>query len=194
MEKQQRKQQATKAKWEAKKAKEEEKLEQERRRTSYLQTMKRIDQIVREWEPSPNEVFAKARSLVLTPSFRPQWYRFADDDRVISFMHNYRPMFAKRIHLFSSITSLEAAAEIAEEKSWKLESRALQLVSTIARHQSRLDTLRKELLVKTTRLRVIQNCLLIKEELMTNVWHPRRVSHILETYGWEVYENLLGVE
>jgi hypothetical protein len=28
--------------------------------------------------------------------------------------------------------------------------------------------------------------------LMAAVWHPRRVEHILDTYGWDAYENLLG--
>jgi len=27
---------------------------------------------------------------------------------------------------------------------------------------------------------------------MAAVWHPRRVEHILDTYGWDAYENLLG--
>ena len=189
MEKQQRKQIA---KWEAKKAKDQVKLEEERRRTSYQRTLERIHQVVREWEPCPNDVFAKAKALAETPTFRPLWH--PDDDRMIPFMHNYLLMCSKRIHMFSSITSLEAAAEIAEGKSRKLGARVVELAYTLARHYSRVCAIQKELLVKTTRLRTIQNCRLIKEELMMNVWHPRRMEHILETYGWEVYENLLGVE
>ena len=63
----------------------------------------------------------------------------------------------------------------------------------ILRNAHRLDSFREELAVATQRFRAIQNCHLIKEELMMNVWHPRRVEHILETYGWEAYENLIGV-
>jgi hypothetical protein len=89
------------------------------------------------------------------------------------------------------MTSVEIVAEIAEEKSWKLESQALQLVPTLVRHQSRIDTIREELLEKATRLRAVQNCLLIKEELMMNVWHPRRVERILDMGGCELLDNLL---
>lgn len=41
------------------------------------------------------------------------------------------------------------------------------------------------------RMQAILRCKQIKEDLMAAVWHPRRVGHILETYGWEAYENLL---
>lgn len=90
------------------------------------------------------------------------------------------------------MSDMEIAAEIAEQKSQKREAQALQLAWKLSRHQSRITPIREELLQKTARLRAIQNCLLVKEELMMNVWHPRRMEHILETYGWEAYENLLG--
>jgi hypothetical protein len=177
------------AKWEAKKAKDQEKFEQERKQNAYQETLKRIDQIVREWEPSPNDVFAKARTLLENPAYRPFLYRFIGDDRVFPFMHHYRLMCSKRLRLF--MTSVEIIAEIAEEKSWKLESQALQLIPTLVRHQSRIDTIREELLEKATRLRAIQNCLLVKEELMMNVWHPRRIERILDMGGCELLDNLL---
>jgi hypothetical protein len=43
-------------------------------------------------------------------------------------------------------------------------------------------------------LRAICKCKTIKEELMAETWHPRRVERILETYGWDAYNNLLGEE
>lgn len=58
----------------------------------------------------------------------------------------------------------------------------------------RLDTIRDEMAVVAHKFRTIHDCKAIKEELMMKVWHPRRVEHILETYGWEAYENLLGEE
>ena len=180
------------AKWEAKKAKDLQKVEEERRRTSYKRTLEHIEQVVREWEPSPNEVFAKARALLEDPMFLPLWDRFLGIERMLIYQHHYRLICSNRIRL--PITSLEVAAEIAEEKSWKLESQVRQLAQALVRHQSRLVPIREELLQQTTRLRAIQNCRLIKEDLMMNVWHPRRVEHIVETYGWEAYENLLGVE
>jgi hypothetical protein len=174
------------AKWEAKKAKDLQKVEEERRWTSAQQTVNRIVQVVHEWEPSPNEVFAKARALLEDPMFLPLWDRFLGIERMLLFQHHYRLICSKRIQFF--MNSREVAAQIAEEKSWKLESQVRQLAHTLARHQSRVGQIRKELLQQTTRLRAIQNCRLIKEELMMNVWHPRRVGYILETYGWEGYD------
>ena len=43
-------------------------------------------------------------------------------------------------------------------------------------------------------VRTVHKTKLLKEELMMNVWHPQRVEKFLETYGWEAYDNLLGVE
>ncbi len=48
--------------------------------------------------------------------------------------------------------------------------------------------------VAARRWRAIHNCRAIKEDLMAAAWHPRRVEHILETYGWDAYNNLLGEE
>jgi hypothetical protein len=62
----------------------------------------------------------------------------------------------------------------------------------IMRSALRLDPIREELAVAVHKSRTIHNCKSIKEDLMAAVWHPRRVEHILENYGWEAYENLLG--
>ena len=64
----------------------------------------------------------------------------------------------------------------------------------VRRSVRRLNVFRKEMLETAQKFRAIHNCRLVfKEELMMNVWHPRRVEHILETYGWDAYENLLGL-
>lgn len=42
--------------------------------------------------------------------------------------------------------------------------------------------------------RTIHRVKTFKEELMMTAWRPRRMEHILDTYGWEVYDNLLGIE
>lgn len=64
----------------------------------------------------------------------------------------------------------------------------------IVRSALRLNRFRDELQQVYPRWRAVLNCKAIKEDLMMNVWHPRRVEHILTTYGWEAYENLLGEE
>ena len=43
-------------------------------------------------------------------------------------------------------------------------------------------------------VRSVHRTKLLKEQLMMSVWHPQRVEKFLETYGWEAYDNLLGVE
>lgn len=62
------------------------------------------------------------------------------------------------------------------------------------RTTERTALFRAELEIAARRSRCVQNCKVIKEELMAAAWHPRRVEHILDTYGWEAYENLLGEE
>jgi hypothetical protein len=56
----------------------------------------------------------------------------------------------------------------------------------------RTATIRDELVSAYPRWRAVLNCKHLKEEIMMAAWHPRRVEHILTTYGWEAYENLLG--
>ena len=60
------------------------------------------------------------------------------------------------------------------------------------RTTERNDLIRAELDVASRRWRAIQNCKTIKEDLMAAAWHPRRIERLLETHGWEAYENLLG--
>jgi hypothetical protein len=60
------------------------------------------------------------------------------------------------------------------------------------RTTERTALFRGELERASRRWRAIHNCKAIKEDLMAAVWHPRRVERLLETHGWEAYENLLG--
>jgi hypothetical protein len=62
------------------------------------------------------------------------------------------------------------------------------------RTTERTALFRAELKVAARQSRGVQNCKVIKEELMAAVWHPRRVEHILDNYGWDAYNNLLGEE
>lgn len=61
------------------------------------------------------------------------------------------------------------------------------------RTTERTARFRDELQATYPRWRAVLNCKAIKEELMMEAWHPRRVEHILTTYGWEAYDNLLGL-
>ncbi len=62
------------------------------------------------------------------------------------------------------------------------------------RTTERTAVFRKELEDVIPKWRTILNCKHIKQELMEAVWHPRRVEHVLMTYGWDAFNNLLGEE
>lgn len=62
----------------------------------------------------------------------------------------------------------------------------------IMRSALRLDPIREELAVAAHKSRTIHNCKAIKEDLMAAAWHPQRIERLLETHGWEAYDNLLG--
>lgn len=181
------------ARWEAKTGKEQCKLNEFLRQHSYGQVWRRIERTVREWEPEYNTLFAKAVKIIAKPrvSALVMYNLDRTDDEIAELLMSRRTIESRRVRLY--LTDEEIANELATEMSWKEQTRLFQLAFTLRRHQLRANTIRAELLVKTTRLRAIQNCKSIKEELMMNVWHPRRVEHILTTYGWEAYENLLGM-
>lgn len=67
-----------------------------------------------------------------------------------------------------------------------------QMAPAFFRAIERTATIRDELVSAYPRWRSVLNCKALKEEIMMAAWHPRRVEHILTTYGWEAYENLLG--
>jgi regulator of sirC expression with transglutaminase-like and TPR domain len=68
----------------------------------------------------------------------------------------------------------------------------LDSAEEFTRTLDRTTLLREEFERAYPRWRAVLNCKHIKEELMQKAWHPRRVGHVLETYGWEALENLLG--
>ena len=59
------------------------------------------------------------------------------------------------------------------------------------RTTERMQLLEADLEKGHARMQAILSCKRIKQELMEKAWHPRRVEHVLMTYGWEAYENLL---
>lgn len=173
------------ARWEQKKAKDQRKFEDYMRQHSQETVRRKIEYAVQTYTPPQDIVFSRARTLAsyLKNLQIPIWWDVEDGFHLI---------YSRRIQLF--MTEMEIAAEIAERKVEKEKQQADRLAHTLLRHYHRVNTIREELTTKTNRLRAIQNCRAIKEELMANVWHPRRVEKFLETYGWEAYDNLLGVE
>jgi hypothetical protein len=195
MDKHQRKQLA---RWEQKKAKDERKFQakliQHTRQNDWL----KVETFIREYEPPMSVLFPLAR-------------KFAEEEEEIPAFMSERTLFLlelwdapmwdvplmpgmrSRVPVYTQ--DINVSEEIAARKQRRDEIHAMLLAYTLRRHQTRVDAIREELLVKTTRIRAIQTCRHgFKEELMMAVWHPRRVERILETYGWEALDNLLGVE
>ena len=181
------------ARWEQKKAKDQAKLKEQLRLQSYQRNQEIINQAVKAYEPPGDVMFTKARALCSDPR-----YLSLGAGHTILPLHWdvdnwYTILMSRRIRLFGS--PLEVAAEIMEQKREKDQRYVWKMAHTLLCYRARVNLIRDELLVKTTRLRAIQACRYgFKEELMMAAWHPRRLERILETYGWEAYDNLLGVE
>lgn len=189
------------SRWEQKKGREQFKIEEYLKRHSYDQASADIKRAIQRYDPPPQVVFSQARALasdvrfltffgrrfealerarLLLPLWDDEWDEF-------QFIGDRRP----RLYL----TDSEIASEIAAGKASKEYRESSDLAFTLHRHRQRVDAIRDELTLKTTRLRAIQSCRYgFKEELMMKVWHPDRVGKFLETYGWEAFDNLLGVE
>ena len=194
------------ARWEQKKGKEQFKIEEYMKRHSYDQATANIKRAIQDYDPPPHAVFSQARLLASDVRFLTffgrrfeqfQWLnRLWEDEREDEWMGEFHFPGAPlpRRHPYY-LTDSEIASEIASGKASKEYREASDLAFTLHRHRQRVDTIRDELTVKTNRLRAIQTCRYgFKEELMMKVWHPDRVGKFLETYGWEAFDNLLGVE
>jgi hypothetical protein len=90
-----------------------------------------------------------------------------------------------RIDIPASLEALKAA---------KYKRKVYREGILLMRQLDRIKIIKDELLKTVSKFNIIRNCKTVKEELMATVWHPDRVKKILKNYGWEVYDNLLGVE
>ena len=188
MDKHQRKQLS---RWEHTKAKSIHKFEERMKDNESRREWHKVAIAIQSYTPSQAAVFTKALELLRDPVFH-------------SVRHHYHwPLFVHPGGPFFLLSSRnrwiappppDIEEEVREGRDRKLMQSAVDLMPTLLRHMDRVDTIRGELLVRAHRSRAIQNCLAIKEELMMAAWHPRRVGRILETYGWDALDNLLGVE
>jgi hypothetical protein len=184
------------ARWEQKKAKEERQFQERMLRVARHTEWVKLETTIREYDPPMSVVFPLARTLgnQEVPAFM--------DECALIILEMWeaprggepaRPGFDFRdwLHLYS----LPVSEQIAERQQRRDRVHAIYLASTLRRHQTRVNTLREELIERTNRFRAIQTCRHgFKEELMMKAWHPDRVGKFLETYGWEAFDNLLGVE
>jgi hypothetical protein len=194
------------SRWEQKKGKEQFKFEEYMKRHSYDQASADIERAVQRYDPPAHVVFSRARALALdirslivregrrealerAALLLPLW---GEEEQGPYYLAIGAP-HPRRYPYY--LTDSEIASEIAAGKASKEYREAVDLAFTLHRHRQRVDAIRDELTLKTTRFRAIQTCRYgFKEELMMKVWHPDRVGKFLETYGWEAFDNLLGVE
>jgi hypothetical protein len=190
------------SRWEQKKGREQFKVEEYMKRHTYDQASADIKRTIRDYDPPQQTVFPQARVLALDSRLSSlsrrfeqfQWLnrRWEDREEEVEFHFPGAPL--PRRHPYY-LTDSEIASEIAAGKASKDYRESLDLAFILHRHRQRVDAIRDELTLKTTRFRAIQACRYgFKEELMMKVWHPDRVGKFLETYGWEAFDNLLGVE
>ena len=191
MDKHQRKQLA---RWEGKKAKEERQFQERMLRVARHNEWVRLKTIIREYDPPMSIVFPLARNLgdQDVPAFM--------DEHGLSILEMWEAPRGAQLVLPGFIYrnwggGLDVSEEIADRQQRRDRVHAIYLASILRRHQTRVDTIREELIERTNRFRAIQAGRYgFKEELMQVAWHPSRVGRILETYGWEALDNLLGVE
>jgi hypothetical protein len=190
MDKHQRKQLA---RWEGKKAKSEQQFQERMTQVLRHNAWVEVDRAIEAYDPPLAAIFPLARMYMpdmrggfweLPIEFWP--WRFRYPGHWVDLDRQGRILYDKDVRVED---------EIKIGKQRKNEATAYNLAETLRRHQRRLDIVREELMVQVHRFRAIQACRYgFKEELMQVAWHPSRVGRILETYGWEALDNLLGVE
>jgi hypothetical protein len=181
--------------WETKKAKTDRDFQERVTQAARRRAAQEVHLALRGYTPPMTEVFPLARHFATRAYIR----LYANDDMVPYVVLADNGMMEWHVlNRRGQIVYPEdicVPEEVARRKKRWTETEALRLAFTLARHAQRLEVIREELMVRVHRHQTIQACRYgFKEELMQVVWHPRRVGRILETYGWDVLDNLLGVE
>ena len=168
-------------KWELKKTKKRERLERKTQKNFNRDAIEEVHAFAQTYEPNRTDF-----------SIRKMGYRvFHVGSRMRGFVWDrYLPIQYNERKLERAVDIL---ASIAAVKSMKDETAMMEFSEEICRHYERTLCVKSELLASAYKFRAIQNCKNgFKEELMMNVWHPRRVERILEIGGWDLLDNLMG--
>lgn len=178
------------ARWEQKKAKDHRKFQEQMVKHARQVAWEKVYKTVEEYNPPLSIIFPHARSYA--PLAGGLAWDFEDDD-LPRLVLGIRFDFYE--HMFNPYVDVNVEKEIESGIRRKNNASTIRLAVILSRHQQRVNIIREELVERTNRFRAIQTCRYgFKEELMMAAWHPRRLERILETYGWEAYDNLLGVE
>jgi hypothetical protein len=211
MDKHQRKQLA---RWETKKAKDAQKFEEKMRQQFDDDARDTIEKFAKTYTPDPTKVLdgmtkegIKLLAELDEVRFYPRSTRYFLAEMLLfgeravgwnpimsshGYWSEYRRLYQYKDNVLQE--RIDVPKSIQAVREYKDTNVRMEHLRKFMSSLRRLNDIRDELAVATHKFRTIQNCRIIKEELMMNVWHPRRVEHILETYGWEVLDNLLGVE
>ena len=194
------------ARWETNKARRQAKFEEKMRNREFDATVDSLEAYSASYEPDMTEFLKTALPILDIPRaasmFRyitlqsygyPQWLfrpgatlreRYTD----IMWWRNIK-FDERKLERVIDVEASKAAIRRA-----KTDAVFIHEIERLQRQVERTEIIKEELLDVAHKFRTIATCKHIKEELMMAAWHPRRVERILDLYGWEAYENLLGVE
>lgn len=208
------------SRWETKKAKSQAKFEERLRAQYNVNAYRDIEAFAKSYEPHPalalQGAIKEAEQLLTELRARPpphgmmsyrvsaaEWILIDDNDFLEWFPISYAPRIVgwwpspyMRLYKYEAhsleqrIDVVETMNAICEHKDRKLRKECLR---GIVRSARRLDMIRDELTIVSQKFRAIQNCRTIKEELMMNVWHPRRIERLLDIGGEKLLDNFAGV-
>lgn len=205
------------ARWEAKKAKDQEKIERELRKHYEVDAREKIEKFGQSYEPELTTVsegiIKEAHELLEELNAPPQDPRFmmspvrlfrAQMMLMEEFGIDWRPLMISDRMWYRSPHGwfyeynehklerrLDVEKTIAGIREHKDRHARNQLLRGVVRSLNRTNIIRDELMAAAHKSRTIHNCRAVKEELMMAAWHPRRIEHILNTYGWEGLDGIL---
>lgn len=193
------------ARWEMNKAKRQEKFEERMRDREFEATVDSLEAYAASYEPDMTGFLTTAlptlESLRGTSIFRYMTLESHGYPRWVFWRHGLmRERYAEIVwwrNVKFDERTLERVVDVEASKKAIRDAKTghvfIHRVNDLQRQLERTTAIRDELLHVYPRWRAILNCKVLKEEIMMAAWHPRRVEHILVTYGWDAYDNLLGV-
>lgn len=174
------------SKWENKKQKDNERLERLVRKQFQEDAYEQIAKFSATYKTDLSMVFSSMKDITFT--FNLGYHRY-----VPIFYHGGMWDIVFDDHKLERVVNVEKS--IAKVKQRIDGETFLEYAYNFNSQRERTAVVRDELIEKADKFRAIRNCRDgFKEELMMAVWHPRKVQRILETYGWDVLENLMGVD
>ena len=169
------------AKWEMQKAKRQEAFERALRKQNQEDDLAFLSDIAHTYQPDMSNSVTDMLSTHMPPPPPPP-----------AMWHSYGWFWLIKTDNTKLQYTIDVPASVEAIKQWVYYNALMNIATGFYRTLNRTRLIKEELEFKVRKFRAILNCKIFKEELMMNVWHPRRVDHILNAYGWSAWENLLG--